>query len=75
MKTHHFPILIEQDEDNIYIVTCPTFKGCHSYGKTIDEAIQNIREVIEMCMEEQQIDDSNNFVCFREIEVPQKASG
>ncbi|HAO51217.1 MAG TPA: HicB family protein [Runella sp.] len=74
MKTHHFPILIEQDEDNIYIVTCPTFKGCHSYGKTIDEAIQNIREVIEMCMEEQQIDDSNNFVGFREIEVPQKAS-
>ncbi len=65
MKTHHFPILIEQDEDNIYIVTCPTFKGCHSYGKTIDEAIH---------MEEQQIDDSNNFVGFREIEVPQKAS-
>ncbi|MFN8346076.1 MAG: type II toxin-antitoxin system HicB family antitoxin [Spirosomataceae bacterium] len=74
MKTHHFPILIEQDEDNIYIVTCPTFKGCHSYGKTIDEAIQNIREVIEMCMEEQKIDDSNNFVGFREIEVLQKES-
>lgn len=74
MKTHHFPILIEQDEDNIYIVTCPTFKGCHSYGKTIDEAIQNIREVIEMCMEEQQMDDSNKFVGFREIEIHQKAS-
>ncbi len=74
MKTHHFPILIEQDEDSIYIVTCPTFKGCHSYGKTIDEAIQNIREVIEMCMEEQQIDNSNHFVGFREIEIHQKAS-
>jgi HicB_like antitoxin of bacterial toxin-antitoxin system len=50
--TRHFPILIEQDEDNIFIVTCPTFKGCHSYGKTIDEALANIREVIEMCAEE-----------------------
>jgi len=52
MKTHHFPLLIEQDGDGIYIVSCPTFKGCHSHGKTIDEAIGNIREVIEMCMDE-----------------------
>ena len=48
----HFPILIEQDEDSIFIVSCPTFKGCHSYGNTIDEAISNIREVIELCLEE-----------------------
>ena len=48
----HFPILIEQDEDNFFIVSCPTFKGCRSYGNTIDEAISNIREVIELCLEE-----------------------
>ena len=41
-KTIHLPILIEQDEDNIYIVSCPVYKGCHSYGKTIEEAINNI---------------------------------
>jgi len=40
------------DEDNYYIVSCPVFKGCHSYGKTIDEAMNNIREVVEMCVEE-----------------------
>jgi hypothetical protein len=44
----HLPILIEQDEDRIYIVSCPVFKGCHSYGKTVDEALQNIREVIAL---------------------------
>ncbi len=48
----HFPILLEQDEDGIFIVSCPSFKGCHSYGKTIDAAMQNIDEVIEMCIEE-----------------------
>lgn len=48
----HLPILVEQDEDNIYIVSCPVFKGCHSYGKTIDEAISNITEVVQMCIEE-----------------------
>ena len=44
--------MIEQDEDNVYIVSCPQFKGCRSYGKTIEEAMSNIDEVIEMCLEE-----------------------
>jgi predicted RNase H-like HicB family nuclease len=51
-KILHLPILIEQDEDNVYIVSCPVFKGCHSYGKTVDDALVNIREVIDICMDE-----------------------
>jgi predicted RNase H-like HicB family nuclease len=65
----HLPILIEQDEDKVYIVSCPTFKGCHSYGNTIDEAMKNIQEVIEMCLKEQQIENSNEFIGFRELEL------
>ena len=68
-KTFHLPILIEQDEDGVYIVSCPSFKGCHSYGKTIDEAIKNIREVIDMCIEETPPKEINNFVGFRELEI------
>jgi predicted RNase H-like HicB family nuclease len=52
-KILHFPVVIEQDEDEVYIVSCPVFKGCHSYGKTIDEALGNLKEVIEMCVEEE----------------------
>ena len=48
----HLPILIEQDEVKVYIVSCPTLKRCHSYGNTIDEAIKNIEEVIVMRIEE-----------------------
>ena len=43
------PILVELDEDGVFIVSCPMFKGCHSYGATIDEALDNIKEVIELC--------------------------
>jgi len=68
-KKYHFPILIEQDEDNVYIVSCPVFKGCHSYGKTIEEAMENIQEVIEMCVEEEKPETLNHFVGFREIEM------
>ena len=67
----HLPILVERDEDNIYIVSCPVFGGCHSYGKTIDEALANIQEVIEMCIEEEKekISEISQFVGFREIQV------
>lgn len=64
----HLPILVEMDEDGVFIVSCPTFQGCHSYGATIEEALDNIREVIEMCLEEQMPINSNRFVGFRELE-------
>lgn len=70
-KTLHLPIVVEQDEDDFYIVSCPVFKGCHSYGKTIDEALENIREVIEMCVDEEREKtiEMNRFVGFREMQI------
>jgi predicted RNase H-like HicB family nuclease len=67
----HLPILIEQDEEDIYIVSCPVFKGCNSYGKTVDEALSNIREVIEMCIaEETEMSYGiNRFIGFREMQI------
>ena len=72
IKTLHLPILLEQDEDDVYIVSCPVFKGCHSYGLTIDEALSNIKEVINICIEEdkEKTSEINRFVGFREIQVP-----
>lgn len=74
-KILHLPILVEQDEDNIYIVSCPVFKGCHSYGNTIDEALKNIKEVIDICIEEEKgfVSEINRFVGFREMEITIKA--
>jgi predicted RNase H-like HicB family nuclease len=47
------PVFIEKDEDGFYVVECPLFEGCYSQGKTVDEALRNIREVIDMILEEQ----------------------
>lgn len=65
----HLPIMVETDEDGIYIISCPTLKGCHTYGKTIEEGIENIKDVIEMCLEEQTPTHLNRFIGFRELEV------
>lgn len=68
MKTYHLPIVVETDEDGFFIVSCPLYKGCHSYGKNIDEALDNLKEVIAMCVEEQPLEESNKFIGVREIE-------
>ena len=69
----HLPILVEMDEDGYYVVSCPVFRGCHTQGKTIEEALFNIREVVEMCLEDEAEPQSlNRFVGFRELEIPAK---
>ncbi|OGL66852.1 hypothetical protein A3F52_05230 [Candidatus Uhrbacteria bacterium RIFCSPHIGHO2_12_FULL_47_11] len=52
MEHKQLPILMERDEDGIYVVECPAFEGCYSQGATLDEALKNIHEVIELCLEE-----------------------
>lgn len=71
MKKLHLPIILEQDEDGYFIASCPLFKGCHSYGKTIEEAIINIKEAIEMCLEEleEKKENLNKFVGLMELEI------
>jgi antitoxin HicB len=44
--TMKFAITLEQDEDGFIIVSCPTLPGCHSQGRTEEEAINNIKEAI-----------------------------
>lgn len=46
------PVFIEKDEDGFYVVECPLLEGCYSQGRTVDEALRNIREVIQLISEE-----------------------
>ena len=47
-------VLVERGEDGYYVVECPVLPGCYTQGKTLDEALRNIREVIELLLEEDQ---------------------
>jgi len=44
-------VTLDRDEDGIWIVECPVIPGCVSQGVTREEAMNNIREAIQMCME------------------------
>jgi predicted RNase H-like HicB family nuclease len=46
-----FTIVIEQDEDGIYIASVPELEGCHTQAKTLDELKERIKEAIELYLE------------------------
>lgn len=50
----HFKILIEQDEDGLYIASVPELPGCYTQGKTFEEARERIKEAIELVLESDQ---------------------
>lgn len=50
--TRSFQVIIERDEAGYYVAECPALRACYAQGKSIDEALENIQDVIEMCLED-----------------------
>jgi len=48
-----YTVIIEQDEDGVYIAKVPDIAGCHTQGKTVAEATERIREAIQACSNEE----------------------
>ena len=46
-----FNVTIDRDEDGMWVVECPSIPGCVSQGGTKDEALENIKEAITLCLE------------------------
>ncbi|HWL93945.1 MAG TPA: type II toxin-antitoxin system HicB family antitoxin [Phycisphaerae bacterium] len=65
----HLPVLVEQDEDGVFIVSIPTLRGCRSYGHTIPEAMTNIAEAAALCLEDERPSTATSFVGVRDLEI------
>ncbi len=46
-----FTVTIDRDEDGFWIVKCPVIPGCITQGDTKEEAVANIKEAIQLCLE------------------------
>ena len=44
-------ISLDRDEDGIWIAECPSIPGCVSQGSTREQAVENIKEAIQLCLE------------------------
>ena len=64
---------IERDpETGLYVGTVPEISGAHTQAETLDELQKNLKEVIELCLEEMSLEDKKQlpeFIGIQQIEV------
>ncbi len=69
-KVLDYLVVIEQDEDGVYVATVPALKGCHTQARSLEELFPRIREAIELCLEVEGAEEPPmRFIGVHQIEV------
>ena len=50
-KILNFKVIMEQDADGLFVASVPAIPGCHTQGKTYEEALKNIKDAINLCLD------------------------
>lgn len=59
----HFKIVLEEDEEvGGYMVSCTSLPGCFSQGDTTEEALENIKEAMQACLESLGEDEIKSYL-------------
>jgi predicted RNase H-like HicB family nuclease len=71
MQKHRFTVLIEKDEDGIYVASVPALPGCYTQAGNLDDLEARIKEVIKLCLADKDTDylQTETFVGVHQIEV------
>jgi predicted RNase H-like HicB family nuclease len=71
MEKSRFTVIIEKDEDGLYVASVPALPGCHTQAKDLDELDERIKEAIILCLEvnESENEYKTSFVGVHEVEV------
>ena len=63
-------ILIEQGEDGWFIAKVPDIQGCATQGKTVEQALQRVKEAIQVCLEaEEELEEPLKFIGIQQVEI------
>ena len=69
-KGYDFTVLIEQDEDGIYVAKVPDIEGCYTQGRTLQEVLERIKEAIEVCLEADRTEvNPMKFIGIQKVQV------
>lgn len=69
MAGREFYVLIEKDEDGFYVGEVPQLRACYTQGRSLDELMTNIKEVIRLCLEEEDVPVLPEFVGIQKVEI------
>ncbi|ARU63806.1 HicB family protein [Tumebacillus avium] len=64
-----YQVIVTQDEEGMYVVECPSIPGCVTEGRTLEDALANIREAIQVCLETRRELGLSPTVDVYEVEV------
>ena len=65
-----FDVVIERDEDGVYVASVPQIPGCHTQARSLDELTERIREAIELCLEVERTPTQNlEFVGVQRVTI------
>ena len=64
-----FYVIIERDEDGYYVGEAPQLRACYSQGETLDELMDNMKEVIALCLEEQREETRSEVIGIQRVAV------
>lgn len=62
-----FYVVIERDEDGIFVGEAPQLRACYSQGRTLDELMTNMRDVIAMCLAEEPETSPTEFIGVQRV--------
>ncbi|MBI4299003.1 MAG: type II toxin-antitoxin system HicB family antitoxin [Chloroflexi bacterium] len=51
MPDYKFTVVVERDEDGLYVASVPLLQGCYTQGETYEEALENIKDAIRLHIE------------------------
>lgn len=70
-KILSYTVLIEQDEDGVFIAKVPDIPGCYTQGKNVEHAMERVKEAIQVCLEAEELEDilPLKFVGIQQVEV------
>ncbi len=66
----NFNVIIEKDEDGYFVASVPSLRGCHTQAKSLDELMNRIREVIELCLEVEEEPADVEFIGVQRVSIP-----
>ena len=64
-----FTVVIERDEEGFLVGTVPALKGCHTKAKNLDTLMKRVRELIELCLEDDRSAPQLELVGIQQISV------
>lgn len=70
VRKYRFAVLVERDEDGLFVGTVPALKGCHTQARSLSELEERLREAVKVCLAAgERPSRQNAFVGAHQIEI------